>query len=134
MADETWEKCAREKLSFNDIASVTIYLFADVTFEKKALKAMEKFRDVCSTEHPELRKARIGTLEREIGWDGLYNDEVRRIAEEEFGFKTFVDKYGAYCWIDDFNNKICGDQSGFFSFYSDEKVLREHMKEGKMVV
>jgi hypothetical protein len=129
-ATEKWEKCAKEMLSFDDKAAIAIYLYADVALKPQAMKAIKKFRQVCSLQFPELRTIDVDTLETEIGWDGLYNSQVKEIVEQEFGFKTFVDTYGAYCWEDKKGEKTCGDQSGFFPFYTSEKLLREDLEEG----
>jgi hypothetical protein len=127
---EKWEKCAEETLSFDDKAAIAIYLYADVALKPQAMKAIEKFRQVCSLQFPELRTVDVDTLETQIGWDGLYNSQVREITEQEFGFPTFVDRYGAYCWIDKKGEKVCGDQSGFFPLYVNEKLLRKRLQEG----
>jgi len=132
--DGNWETCAKTLLSFDDKAAVAIYLYADVKFKPNAAEALERFRKICSVLHPELKTVSAEKLEREIGWDGLYNDEVRDLAIDGFGFRTFVDRFGAFCWVDDFGNNVCGDQSGFFPFYADERSLRERMMEGKVVV
>jgi len=128
---QKWEKCAKEMLPFDDKAVIAIYLYADVALKPQATKALQKFRQVCSLQLPELRTVDTDTLERAIGWDGLYNDAVREIVEKEFGFKTFVDHYGAYCWEHKRHAEhVCGDQYGFFPFYTSEKLLRKRLQEG----
>lgn len=118
------ERCIDEKLSFNDIATVTVCLYADLKYCPKAEKVLEKAKKKCPTE---LSKSDI---EREVGWDGLYNQRMREILAE-YGYKTWVDKWGAYCWTDSLGNH-CGDSSGFFPFYLHEEVLRKDLDRGKI--
>lgn len=126
---ETLDECVDRVLSFDEIAEVAIYLYADVARAKKAQEALCKARNKCQWSHREIRGGPCDVLEALVGWDGLYNDRVRGIVDE-FGFPRFVDRWGALCWTD-INGDHCGDQSGFYPFWDSEAALRKRLEEGK---
>lgn len=123
------ESCASTDLSFDDIAAIAVYLYADVEYEKEAEKSLQKFISVCSGSNEKLNEMDKDEMETGIGWDGLYNDKFRDILEE-YGLKSEIDKYGSFGWRDE-EGAHFGDSSGFFPFYLHEKSLRESIQEGK---
>jgi len=118
------ERCINKELSFDDIASVAICLYADLKYCPQAKKALKKAKQKCPTE------LSTEELETAIGWDGLYNERVEELATQ-YGYKTWVDRWGAYCWTDNLGDH-CGDQSGFYPLYLREETLKKDLERGKI--
>jgi hypothetical protein len=118
------EQCIDKELSFDEIASVAVYLYADVKYFPPAKRAIEKAKQKCPTE------LTAEELETEVGWDGLYNKRVEELATQH-GYKTWVDRWGAYCWTDNLGNH-CGDQSNFYPLYLHEETLKKDLERGKI--
>jgi hypothetical protein len=126
---ETLDECVDRVLSFDEIAEVAIYLYADVARAKKAQPILRKAKDKCSETQPELKGKTCEALEAMVGWDGLYNGRVESVLDE-FKVRTWVDEWGGKCWTDA-NGDHCGDQSGFYPFWDNEVALRKRLEEGK---
>lgn len=126
---ETLDTCVDRALSFNKIAEVAIYLYADVVHAKRARPILCEARDKCQRSSPALKGRLCEVMENLVGWDGLYNSRVEKILGE-FDFRTWVDHWGALCWTDA-NGNHCGDQSGFYPFWDNEEAFRQRLEEGR---
>jgi len=113
------EECARDNLSFEEVAPVAITLYADLEYEKEAKPTLRKVARVCRVTQQQ--------AEDDIGWDGLYNEKFEEILEE-YPVSTFIDQWGARCWRTP-RERVCGDSSGFYPWYLTEKRLRQRIEE-----
>jgi len=111
-----------ENLSFNEIAVCAITNLADLEFEPQCHKALKKLQ----RKSPLAQKKDIEALEKEVDWGGLYNQKVLDILDE-YKIESYMDKYGALGWIDPEGNSHFGDDVGYYPWYANEKILREHL-------
>lgn len=116
--------------SFDDIAPPAIYLYADLKYKNQTRTALNRLKKKCSqvSEVKSLKVSDVINGNDELGLDGLYNEKFEEILED-YNFKTEIDSYGAKCFRDAEGNRHCGDSSGFYPFYLDEKTLREYLEE-----
>lgn len=122
------DECVNGNLSFDEIAEVAVYLYTDLMHEPKAKVALRKVVQKCSPFMSSLPGTPLDKMEAEVGWDGLYNRRVEEVLSE-YPFKTSVDEWGARCWTDLEGERHCGDDSGFYPWYTDERLLRKTLDE-----
>lgn len=132
MEYEAFRKMQKQILScasFNDIAPVAIYLYADVQLKIGATAALKRLKQKCSSV-PEVREMDAKDIidgRDVLGFDGLYNEKFEEILGEH-GLRTWIDKWGAKCYEDARGVKHCGDDSGFYPWVTNETTLKEKIK------
>lgn len=119
MSRTIYEECADKHLSFNEIGIVAATLYADLEYEQQSRPVLKKVARLCNTTEEQAAY--------EIGWDGLYNKRFENILRE-YPVTTFIDRWGARCWRTP-HEKVCGDDSGFYPWFTSEKLLRKRIKE-----
>ena len=64
-----------------------------------------------------------------VGWENVYNNKFREIAEDE-GFSDFYhDRWGAQCVRNVPTDELfCGDDTGMFPWFTKEKDLRKRLR------
>jgi len=120
------EKCIVEKLSFDDVAVMSIYLYADAMFMDKAKKVMKKFKKVCG--HVDDVKHMDEDDIEALDWKQAYNLKFAQILENN-GLEPMIDEYGALGWIDKCGGKHFGDDYYIFPLYADKETLEKDLKE-----
>ena len=120
------ERCILKRLSFDDVAVMTVYLYADIKYADEAKKVMKKFKKVCGDVD------RVKYMDEEdieaLDWKQVYNLKFTEILDRH-GLKTYIDEYGSLGWIDRCRYKHFGDDYYIFPLYLDEDTLEEHIKE-----
>jgi hypothetical protein len=119
--------CAR----FDDIAPVSIYIYTDSKYKDQARKSLTGLKRRCKG-IPDVQDMKIKDVmdgDDVLGFDRLYNKAFEGVLSE-YGLETetYVDKYGAYCYRDKNGHSHCGDDSGFYPWYLDEKTLRKDIE------
>ena len=116
--------------SFDNIAPIVIYLYADLKYEKEAVNALKKLKNQCKID--EVQKFLVKDLKKgnvpDIDFSYVYNQLFKSILKE-YSFETYIDEYGAYGWIDNNGDKHSGDSSGYYPFYMDEETLRKNLAD-----
>lgn len=116
--------------SFDAVAPVAVYMYADSDYEKEAVDGFKKLKNDCKN-ISELKKITTMDVKRGklsgIDVGHIYNRLYEMIAED-YG-EIAVDYYGAWGHIDRCGKGHYGDSQSFFPFYTDEETLKKHLDE-----
>lgn len=124
--------------AFDDIAPITVFLYADLAYDKQARKALKSLKEHCSNvpevmeidEKQLTSKAGVGTdtLDK-VWWDEVYNAKFEEILGAYPVERTYIDRWGAKAYVDAKGNHHSGDDAGFYPFYTDEETLRKDLHD-----
>ncbi len=115
------EKTVYEKATFDEIAPIAIYLYADVLYEKAARKALAGLKRRIK----ELRGVKLKEIYRTVDIGVIYNAMFEDIVHGE-GLKTYCNEYGSLGFY-----KFWGDNVGHYPYYEAKVYLLEGVKRAK---